>query len=545
MSRTFGNKIVRKIVCIFLLVFLSINVIFVNIDPVYAENNNIVKAGTLFAEPDNEQLVHNDSGGIVCGSSIPAEKNVSFYDFIKTYETEIVIAVLIFILLVACVMAYIIMIQVKSRNALFKVAYFDELTGIGNLNKFRIDAKNILAKAPKESYDIVCFDVKEFKLINDMFGYENGNKVLLNIVWAVQQNMLEGELLARMSSDNFIMLVEHDDAQLLIEDKQKMLNSFEILNSFDDITYNISFSGGAYSIRKDDDINDIDSMIDKALMAHKIAKRMESNAVVFYDDKIRDDALVTKEIENAMEKALAAEEFKLFLQPKYRLNDEKIVGAEALVRWKTDDGKMIFPDSFIPLFEQNGFVLKLDMYMLRKSCQKLREWIDKGITPVPISVNFSRNHFKDELFVKNVLTIVKEYSIPSNLIEIELTESTMIANEKNLQIILKQLHSEGVTLSMDDFGIGYSSLGLLKNLSVDVIKIDKSFFDESSNNSRAWAVVASVIELAKRLNIHTVAEGIETKENVDLLKSLSCDTVQGYYYAKPMQTDEFDLLMEH
>lgn len=486
--------------------------------------------------PDQiESIVYNHSLN-------KSENDVTISKVFEKYKVTIMLSVIFFGLTVICIAGYIIIMQKKNEKTLWNIAYIDELTGISNLKKFKIDVEDILVTGNGADYEIVRFDIKDFKIINDMFTFEEGNKVLLNLVQVVKNLLLPNELFARIAGDNFILLLKHNDNMDITTNPNRILEDFDKIQKEQKTVYSIDFAVGVYRIKKDD--SDVTLMLDKVTMAHKLAKHRENNTIIFYNDEIRDNALREKDIENKMLAALENGEFKVFLQPKYTLFKGNIVGAEALVRWQQNSGVMVYPNDFIPLFEKNGFILQLDIYMLNEACLLLKKWISLGIKPVPISVNFSRNHLKNENFVQEILAIVKKHEIEPNLIEVELTENAMLGNEILLQEIVKQLHNEGLTFSMDDFGTGYSSLGLLKDIPIDVIKLDKSFFDRCSDDKRGRTVIASIIDMAKKLDITTVAEGVETKENIDFLQEIGHEImVQGYYFAKPMKSSQFEELL--
>lgn len=476
---------------------------------------------------------------IIYTNSLNKKTEFTLAQVFEEYRAEIITTVWFLVIIALGVATYIIFMQKKTENMLWKMAYIDEVTGICNLNKFKLDAKNLLENISKENYEIIRFDVKQFKLINDMFGFEDGNQLLLSIVKKIQEKFPPDIVFARITGDNFVLLCKCDD---IMKNNHLIIETIEELQLSHEASYSIDFSIGIYTIKAED--NDIVKMLERVNMAHKEAKQRENNAIVFYNDAMRAKAIKGKDIENKMEMALQRSEFKVFLQPKYSIIDEKIVGAEALVRWQSEQDTFIYPNEFIPIFEQNGFILKLDMYMLRKVCSLQKKYLEENITPVTISVNFSRNHLQNENFVEQIIEVVKEYNIPPHLIEIELTENAVIGNEELLSNVLAKLHKVGITFSMDDFGTGYSSLGLLKSMRIDVIKIDKSFFDKCNDDARAQTVVASIVSMANNLKIKTVAEGVETKENLDFLHSISSDImVQGYYFAKPMPISDFENLL--
>ncbi len=268
-------------------------------------------------------------------------------------------------------------------------------------------------------------------------------------------------------------------------------------------------------------------------------KILSLHEIKVISQSVREVGSEDKNISKKMEYALKNNEFKLYLQPKYNIKTSRIIGAEALVRWQEKNGNIISPCDFIPLFELNGFIEKLDFYMLESACKQIRKWLDEGEKCIPISVNFSRIHMENEKIVEQIKKVVSGYGIPRKFIEIELTESTMINNERRMVNILNSLHESGFVLSMDDFGSGYSSLGLLKNLNVDIIKMDKSFLTNNTNEEKGNIVIESVIDLAKKLNIKTVAEGVETIEQVAFLECVNCEIAQGYYYSKPVPAELF------
>lgn len=433
---------------------------------------------------------------------------------------------------------YVVMIQRKNTKKLERIAYEDDLTGVPTLAKFKIDAQKLLDDHPNMKFVLVKNDVDKFKLLNRTCGFETGDQVLKNMAKAFAGCVFSKNfVVARFNIDEFIFLHEFSSMEKLSEQKRRYDALFKELMG-DGFSYNIHFVSGHYHLYRDD-CRDINVAIERVNTAHRCAKNTGVSMVV-YDEKLLEDALRKKEIENRMEHALAHGEFKVFLQPKYRLNDERLIGAEALVRWEDGERGLLYPGAFISIFEGNGFIVKLDMYMFKNTCQLIRGWMQRGLQPVPVSVNFSRLHLANKDFIPALCEIADHYQVPHQLLEIELTETAILDNEKILFSALKQLHTRGFTVSMDDFGIGYSSLGLLKNIPVDEIKIDRSFFIAAENKSRTKFVLACIIDMAKHLDIKTVAEGVETNEHIELLRTLGCDIVQGYYYAKPMPEKEFE-----
>lgn len=249
-------------------------------------------------------------------------------------------------------------------------------------------------------------------------------------------------------------------------------------------------------------------------------------------------------IERYKQQALDNREFKLFLQPKIDLKTKKVISAEALVRWIRDDGTMIFPNDFIPIFENNGFCEKLDIYMIEEACKKLNDWRKIGIDNISISVNQSKLLFYKSDYIETISSITKKYGVPNSCITLEILEGLTIHNFEQFNKTIKELHSKGFKVSMDDFGSGYSSFNTLSKLKIDELKIDRDFLlkidRDNENKDRQRIILKSIISLAKRLNIETVVEGVETEENLELISSLGCDMAQGYYFSRPLSVKDFE-----
>jgi EAL domain-containing protein (putative c-di-GMP-specific phosphodiesterase class I) len=262
--------------------------------------------------------------------------------------------------------------------------------------------------------------------------------------------------------------------------------------------------------------------------------------IAFFNIEMSKQKIWERKVEDDMERALMNKEFQVYLQPKFSTGEETLGGAEALVRWIHPTEGFVPPNRFIPIFEQNGFILKLDDFMLEEVAKQQAKWISEGWQVVPISVNVSRAHFTREDLAEHISEIVDRYQVPHEVIELELTESAFFDDKEMLLSTVKKLRDAGFSVSMDDFGAGYSSLNSLKELSLDVLKIDADFFRGSDSLERGMLIVTEVINLAKKLNMKIVAEGIESREQVDFLKEQECDLIQGYYFAKPMPLSEFE-----
>ncbi len=470
-------------------------------------------------------------------TNVSSEDGFSF--LLNRYRAQIMVSVTILAALIILGLIMVILGLRRNKKALWNMAYIDNLTKLPNLNRFKLDAKKLLSQDQTKQYAIAFIDIVKFNLINEIYGYAEGDRVLLAIRDAFLDMIVpDTDLLARVGSDEFILLMAFDpDDSNKTPFKGSSESFHERIEKF--TGHKLRFSIGRYVLSTGE--SDIDVIFEKVNYAHNLAKQGTSVDEIYdYDDDMKKQAIRHREIENKMENALVNDEFIVYLQPKYQLDNEQIAGAEALVRWQEHSGReVVYPSEFIPLFEKNGFIVRLDMYMFKKVCAILAEWKQAGLPLATISVNFSRLHLQNKNFVQDIIKIADRYKIPKQYLEIELTESTMFDNEAVLEEVLTSLHNAGFTLSMDDFGTGYSSLGLLKNLPVDVIKIDRSFFTNNRYKTRARTVIESVIKMAKDLGIHTVAEGVESIEHVEFLREIGCEIVQGYYYARPMPAASF------
>lgn len=425
------------------------------------------------------------------------------------------------------------------------LVYVDALTGCRTYYKFKEDAYAILERERDVPHLLVKTDIDNFKLVNQIYGNQTGDEILCKVAQAMTQTMRsENEIFARVANDEFIVLLSmKDDSDIETQYKQFLKNFTALVD--EEISFKCRFPRGCYIVPPDNgQALDINDMFEKVNTAHKQAKADKALKFIFYDESMTQRAMHIKEIENRMSDALLGGEFIIYLQPKYYLKDETIGGAEALVRWNNENPDLFAPNAFVPIFEQNGFIVKLDFYVFRNVCRLLRSWLDAGLTPVTVSVNFSRLHLDNPRFVPTLCKIADDAGVDRKYLEIEITETVIYDNIEKLEVLLDEMQASGFSMSMDDFGSGYSSLGMLKSLPVDVIKIDRSFFVNQRDGKRSKTVIGSVIRMAAELGIRTVAEGVENQEHIDFLRELQCDMVQGYYYAKPMPVEQFTALLE-
>ncbi len=454
---------------------------------------------------------------------------------LSTTRSIVVVTAIVSIVSMLFIAVFGFMINASQRQTLAKIAeiaYVSQLTGIRTLIKFKLDSKEFISQNSDKKFLLIKFDIENFRLINESLSIKEGDRVLKSMATAISCGS-NNCISAHVHADEFIVMIAYTNENVNKWRDTYEKNLLKLLGR--EFNYNFRIITGYYFMESKK--IDISTAIERVNIAHRYAKETKS-LLSIYSDEFLLNAIKTKEIENHMEEALHNKEFIMFLQPELNLKEGKLVGAEALVRWKTSNGFMR-PDEFIPVFEQNGFILKLDMFMFEQACSYLHSWIEEGRKAFIISVNFSRKHLYSSDFVSNLDIICKKYNVDPKYLGIEITESSMLGNEIDLIALIHKLKSFGFNVLMDDFGSGYSSLGLLKNMPIDVLKLDKSFFTEIESHERSIAVVKSVIDLSKNLEIKTIAEGVETLDNAKILKQMGCDILQGYYYAKPMCQEDF------
>ncbi len=396
------------------------------------------------------------------------------------------------------------------------------------LNCFKRSVNNLLFYSSKE-IGFIQFDIRKFKIVNDLYGEKFGDEVLDFIIKQLQHICNEKQFYINLRSDVFMVVMEYDDEKELV-DFINLLDSR--INFFKNVKLQISY--GIYTV--EDKNMELRQMEDRAAMARKAAKSSILTNILFYKEQFKESLYNRKFIEENMQSAITEKQFLMYLQPKYSILKNKIIGAEALIRWKHPERGMIYPDQFIPIIEENGFIRKADYYIWDKACRFIKRCKDEGIMSCPISVNVSRIHLQDNECIQILSNMIEINQIPKHLLELEITET---ADDKQISKKALQLKEEGFTLLMDDFGSGYSSLNILLETPFDVIKLDKKFIENMMVSTKGKLILEQIVSMADKLNLGLLAEGVETREQVELLKSIGCDQVQGYYYAKPIPEDEF------
>ena len=425
-----------------------------------------------------------------------------------------------------------------NRKRREKIFYIDPVTGFGNFNKFSLECTKTLGKNRNlPSCTIVTFNIRNFKAFNDTFGYEAGDALLRSAAHlaAAEFSALS---FARVSADNFVMLLDYSDGDTIVK---KTASLGEKLTAEHE-SAKIFLYFGIYVI--DDVTPGINALYDRAQVARRSIENSNERHLAFYDQEIHDHLLRQKNIEEHMDAALANREFVVYLQPKYHLRKGTFIGSEALVRWKDSHGKVLPPAQFIDVFEKNGFVKKLDMYVFEEICRAIRENTGNRFfeRAFPISINISRKHLSSTEFINRLVEISDQYAVSRRLLELEVTETAFVdlINDNFLVNILAKAKERGFAIAMDDFGSGYTSLAMMAEYPLDTIKIDRVFL----LSPRKQKIIAKVIDIAKYLNTNVVCEGVETQEQVETLRHYGCDVVQGFYYARPMPMEDYAQWMQ-
>ena len=416
------------------------------------------------------------------------------------------------------------------------LATYDELTGIYNKQAFYAKTKEMLLDNPDKNFDLLRINIERFKVLNDLFGESTGDKLLRYIGKFLKEINLPLCVSGRLYADNFVVCYEAGKG-----DSRRMINALQMVADSFAINNRTILSFGLYRI--DDKTLPVSVMCDRANMALWKAKGNFKNPYCEYDEKMRQQVLKEQKIINAMERAIQNKEFTLYLQPKYDIEKGTIIGAEALVRWISLENGFISPGDFIPVFENNGFVYEVDKFIWEESCRYLRKWLDEGREVHPISVNVSRIDLYDPKLVQHLVNLREKYQLPSQYLELEITESAYTEDPEQIITITRQLREAGFVILMDDFGTGYSSLNMLKDIQIDVLKLDMGFLKSSDYSAKGGNILTAILKMAESLKMQTIAEGVETKEQVEFLKSIGCRYVQGFYYSKPLPVGEFEKLI--
>ena len=428
-------------------------------------------------------------------------------------------------------------------DCLGKIRMTDTLTGAMTFDTFAAEAMR-LTSADGGGYYIAVINVASFRRINETHGFEAGNRILVTVAETLLHCLGEGEAVCRTEGSRFVALLKEADEKAL-EDRLKLILNSVQQQVFDRSKIQIYLLAGLCGMSGEEGVG-VMGALDRAITAQHTTREMlyfKDNAVVFYDGALRETIQERLYIENNMVGALENGEFRVYYQPKVSIATGEIVGAEALVRWIRPDGEMISPGRFVPIFEQNGFITEMDFAIYKNAVEDIAKWLKLGIEVPLISLNVSRFHLGDENFCEKLNSLVDTSGVPHGRVELEITESLLTENLEKLIETVTRFKEMGFKISVDDFGSGYSSLNLITQLPFDTLKIDGGFFLRKDLTDKNKKVISSVVTLAKSLNLETVSEGVETQVQVDFLRDLGCDMIQGFFYYKPMPGEEFEQLL--
>lgn len=435
------------------------------------------------------------------------------------------------ILICILVMANIVFLfyNVRRRQELFRLAYKDSITGGDNFSNFKEKAKKY---ENTEGY-VIALDISEFKLVNNVCGNARGDEVL-KVIWdVIMANCNDNEQAARVNADRFVIFWIESSKKTVTYRIEKLINEIEGISE----QLSVPRLYPVIGIRAVEKLDDADKRYGEALRAKALVKNRRDRHYAFYDEIDYDTIVENKNLENGFEKALADKKFEVWYQPKFNSHTGKIVGSEALIRWRADDGSLISPGRFIPLFEKNGNIIRLDEYVFREVCRQQKEWQKEGIQILPVSVNISRFSLYYSNVVEKYERIINYYDVDHKYVQIEITESAIIENTVIVELIQK-FHDAGFDILLDDFGSGYSSLASLNQMPFDTIKLDKSLVDYVGNEN-GEKLLKFIVQLVQSLGMKITAEGVEYKEQLDFLENLNCDDIQGFYFSKPLMLADF------
>ncbi len=419
-------------------------------------------------------------------------------------------------------------------------AFYDVLTGLYNRKAFYYNAKKIIDANPDKEFWIIRFNIGSFKLINDILGREVGDRVLIAVADVIRSEMKDKAIYARFSSDHFVMMSCHYSKQDLLDLMEKVRIGVKKTGT---VSHEVQYYIGVFKVLEKDRNLTVESMCDRAMLACHSISGSFSQHIALYDDKMREIMLEEQEICDQAHKAMEKGEFQMYYQSVYGIKSKKFVSAEALVRWIHPEKGIISPGKFIPVFEKNGLIAELDMYVLEQVCIYHQKRRDMGLPPFPISVNISRMSLYNPHLFERISELTDKYNVEPKYFRIEITESAYNDNPAQLLETVGKLRDKCYPILMDDFGSGYSSLNTLKDIPIDLLKLDMKFMEGFEKSGKVSTIVTSVARMAKWLNVPMLAEGVETKEQYDFLESIGCAYIQGYYFSKPVNEEEFTALI--
>ena len=425
--------------------------------------------------------------------------------------------------------------RARLMGLMKKAVMTDNMTGAVNTAGLMQFGAVLQAKGQLENYTGIFLNIKNFKYINQRAGARLGDEILKKYCFLVKDFLTSEEIFSRLGGDNFFVMIQNERLGEFLEYLSNVTISVE--DGVGTKSFDIVVRAGIYPIEPGDTMSEV---MNGSTVALNVARSSVNHDLIWYRPKMLEKVMHDKEVSTIFPKALGKREFVIFYQPKVSLAENKLCGCEALVRW-VRDGKIIPPMEFIPVLENEGAICRLDFYVLEEVCRDIRKWLDRGIEPVRVSTNFSKIHLHNRQLAEDIISILEKYDIDSKYIEVELTEMSGYEDYEALSSFVNRMKEKGINTSIDDFGTGYSSLNLLKDLNVDIIKLDKSFLNNLENKSRTdEIVIKNIINMVNELNMEVIAEGVETVEQAEFLKNVNCCMAQGFLFDRPLPHDDFE-----
>lgn len=432
----------------------------------------------------------------------------------------------------------------KSEEKYKKIAYTDYITGLPNRTAFTEQLDSVMKTLRKdETIALMYIDLDNFKRINELLGHSYGDELLIDATDRIKQITDENDYLSCFGGDEFIILTQNiEDVGVYEEKLKKVQNIFSYPFVLAAREFFVTLSIGVCLVPKDGKTTaTVLKNLDSALYA---AKSNGKNTYLYYDESINKDLMDKIEIQAQLRSAITNNEFDIYYQPQIDLENEKIIGFEALLRWNHPTKGVVLPAEFIQIAEETGLIVTIGEWVLKKACEQLKEWEEQGFNSVIIAVNLSRRQFRDKNLMPMVQSVIEETGISPNSLELEIKEEIAIEDINYTMQTILDLRQKGVLFSLDDFGTGYSSLSYLKHLPLDSLKLDKSFVDSITEDTDSRAIISTLISLARALGINVIAEGVESGSQEDFLKDARCNQAQGFLYSEPVPAKAAGRLLE-
>lgn len=420
-------------------------------------------------------------------------------------------------------------------NIIYDKAYINLITGLKNKNYIASMLPEVMRHKGKYNYQVIIIDVDDFKIFNDIWGYDFGNKLLNEVGRILSSSFKNNSIVMHSGSDGFIIITFKEES--INDYAEKILNVLRNAIIIENTTINLTASMGIYINKK---VENIYTAIQNADTALKYAKKGGKDCFSIFNTSMKDEIVRKAKIKKNIKSAIKYDLLDVYYQPKINLSNENLMGIEALLRWNDEELGTISPGEFITVAEETGIIIELGRYVLKKVCMQIKTWKAGKVNYRNVAVNLSAKQFRDASLPEYIANILREYGVSPNVLELEVTESAIIENIKNSNKMINEFIKKGIKIAIDDFGTGYSSYICLCNLSLNTLKIDKSFIDFINCDNKRNLIIKNIIDLAHSLDMKVVAEGVEQEHQMKTLKEYGCDIIQGFYYSKPLSTKNFE-----